>query len=369
MMSLIIGIGVVLVLAILYMIFRIGNLIGVVKGRSDDEIDEASNGMNAWLFMFFLIASLTGFFWYSYAHFDEYVLPVASEHGSETDHLFWITMVITVFAFTIIFIGMFWFTFAYRYDKNRRADFLADNHVLEIIWTIIPAIVLALLIFRGLRTWNDITAPAKADAEVVEVIGQQFAWSVRYPGVKNNVLGKHNFKLIDASNEFGLDLTDKNSFDDFKAPELHLPKGREILLKIRAKDVLHSVFLPHFRVKMDAVPGMQTHFKFVVTKSTEDMRMETGNPNFNYELACTEICGQGHFSMRLLVVVHEPDEYEKWKASMEPWLRQNPDYLKRVPEELREVALITSGLPLENSGIDQTSLSNDKSEQAEETLN
>jgi cytochrome c oxidase subunit 2 len=369
MMSLIIGIGVVLVLAILFMIFRIGNLIGVVKGRTDDEVDEASNGVNAWLFMLFLIASLTGFFWYSYAHFDEYVLPVASEHGAETDHLFWITMVITVFAFTIIFIGMFWFTFAYRYDKNRRAEYLSDNHTLEIIWTIIPAIVLALLIFRGLRTWNDITAPAKADAEIVEVIGQQFAWSVRYPGVKNNVLGKHNFKLIDASNEFGLDLTDKNSFDDFKAPELHLPKGKEILLKIRAKDVLHSVFLPHFRVKMDAVPGLQTHFKFVVTKSTEDMRIETGNPNFNYELACTEICGQGHFSMRLLVIVHEQDEYEKWKASMEPWLKQNPDYLKRVPAELREVALITSGLPLENSGKEQTSLSNEKSEQSEETLN
>jgi cytochrome c oxidase subunit 2 len=355
MMSLIIGIGVVLVLAILFMIFRIGNLIGVVKGRGD-EVDEANNGLNAWLFMFFLIASLTAFFWYSYAHFDEYVLPVASEHGTETDHLFWITMVITVFAFTIIFIGMFWFTFKYRYDKNRKAEFISDNHTLEIIWTVIPAIVLALLIFRGLRTWNDIVSPASDQAEVVEVIGQQFAWSVRYPGVKNNVLGKHNFKLIDPANEFGLDLSDKNSFDDFKAPELHLPKGREILMKIRAKDVLHSVFLPHMRVKMDAVPGMMTHFKFTVTKSTEDMRAETGNPNFNYELACTEICGQGHFSMRLLVIVHEPEEFDKWKASMEPWLKQNPDYLKRVPAELREVAVITAGLPMENSVKDQTSL-------------
>jgi len=257
---------------------------------------------------------------------------------------------------------LFWFTFKYRYNKNRRAEFISDNHVLEIIWTIIPAIVLALLIFRGLRTWNDITAPASANAEVIEVIGQQFAWSVRYPGVKNNTLGKHNFKLIDASNEFGLDLTDKNSFDDFKAPELHLPKGKEILLKIRAKDVLHSVFLPHFRVKMDAVPGMMTQFKFEATKSTEDMRAETGNPNFNYELACTEICGQGHFSMRLLVVVDELADYEKWKASMEPWLKQNPDYLKRVPAELREVAMIISGLPLETSGTDQTSLSKTQSD-------
>lgn len=354
-MSLIIGIGVVLVLAILYMIFRIGNLVGLVKGGKADEVDEESNGIHGWLFMLFLISSLGLFGWYSYAHFDSYVLPIASEHGSKTDYLFWVTMVITVFAFVIISIVMFWFTYAYRYSKNRRAEFFPDNHKLEILWTIVPAVVLALLIFSGLRIWNDITAPASKDAEVVEVIGQQFFWSVRYPGVKDKELGRHDFKLIDATNEFGLDLTDKNSFDDFKAGEIHLPKGKEILIKIRAKDVLHSVFFPHFRVKMDAVPGMQTHFKFVATKTTEEMRSETGNPNFNYELACTEICGKGHFSMRLLVVVEEPEAYEKWKASQESWLKQNPDYLKRVPTELREVALINSGLPMETKVSDQAS--------------
>jgi len=146
-----------------------------------------------------------------------------------------------------------------------------------------------------------------------------------------------------------LDLTDKNSFDDFKSLELHIPKGKEVLLKIRAKDVLHSVYLPHFRVKMDAVPGMETSFKFVATKSTEDMRTETGNPNFNYEMACAEICGKGHFSMRFLVVVDEPEAYEKWKASQESWLKQNPDYLKLVPAALKEVAIIKSGIATENA--------------------
>jgi cytochrome c oxidase subunit 2 len=359
MMSVVIGIGVVLVLAILFMIFRIGNLVGVVKGTKEG-VDEDANGVNAWLFLLFLIVSLVGFFWYSYAFFDDYVLPVASIHGKETDHLFWITMAITVFSFTIIFVGMFWFTFRYRYKKDRKATFLADNHVLEIVWTIVPAIVLALLIFRGLRTWNDITSPASADAEVIEVIGQQFAWTARYPGVKDNLLGKHNFKMIDATNEFGLDLSDKNSFDDFKAQELHLPKGKEVLLKIRAKDVLHSVFLPHFRVKMDAVPGMMTHFKFTATKSTADMRRETMNPNFNYELACTEICGQGHFSMRLVVVVDEPEEYEAWKASQKSWLSQNPEYLNRIPAELREAAIIQSGLPMESSVSNQASVEDSK---------
>ena len=345
-MSLIIGLGVVLILFILYLIFRIGNLVGLVKGAKKEE--HSGNDIHGFLFLLFCLIGLGVFLWYSYAHFDSYVLPIASEHGALTDSLFWITMAITVIAFGLISIVMFWFTYKYSYNSNRKATFFPDSHKLEIIWTVIPAIVLALLIFRGLRVWNDITAPASEDAEVIELVGQQFAWTARYPGVKDNQLGEINYKLIDAVNEFGLDLTDKNSFDDFKSLELHLPKGKEVHLKIRAKDVLHSVFLPHFRVKMDAVPGMYTNFKFVPTKSTADMRAETGNPDFNYEMACTEICGKGHFSMRFLVVVDEPADYEKWKASQEAWLKQNPDYLTKVPAALREVAMIKSGIPVES---------------------
>jgi cytochrome c oxidase subunit 2 len=254
----------------------------------------------------------------------------------------------------IIFIAMFWFTYAYRYNKNRKAAYFADNHYLEITWTVVPAIVLALLIFKGLRVWNDITSPASKEAVVIEMIGQQFAWTARYPGVKDKELGRHNYKLIDAANEFGLDLADKNSFDDFKSLTLYLPKGKEVLLKIRAKDVIHSVFLPHFRLKMDAVPGMETHFKFTPTKTTQDMRDETSNPNFNYEMACTEICGKGHFSMRFPVVVVEPEEYEKWMAAQETWLKQNPDYLKYVPANLKEAAMIKAGLPMNNASIQTT---------------
>ncbi|MEK6783182.1 MAG: cytochrome c oxidase subunit II [Bacteroidota bacterium] len=342
MMSLIIGLGVVLVLAILYMIFRIGNLVGLVK--KDEEDLSSGNSIHAYLFMAFSILGLSGFYWYSYVHFDKYVLPVASEHGAITDYLFWVTMVVIVVAFTIISLVMFWFTFKYRYQKGRKAEYLADNHVLEIIWTIVPAVVLALLIFTGLKAWNDITSPASKNAEIIELVGQQFYWTVRYPGERDHQLGHHNYKLIDASNEFGLDLTDKNSFDDFKAQELHLPKGKEILLKIRAKDVLHSVFLPHFRVKMDAVPGMQTTFKFIATKTTQEMRDETGNAKFNYEMACTEICGKGHFSMRFLVIVDEPDVYEKWKSAQDTWLKLNPDYLKQVPAALKEAAMINAGI-------------------------
>ena len=262
-------------------------------------------------------------------------------------------MVICVLAFVLIFIVMFWFTYKYQYREDRRASYTVDNHKLEILWTLIPAVVMALLIFRGLRTWSDITGPASKDAVVIELVGQQFSWMARYPGSTDEELGKIDFRLIDATNELGLDLTDKNSFDDFKSLELHLPVNHEVLLKIRAKDVLHSVFLPHFRVKMDAVPGMLTVFKFVATKTTEDMRTETGNPKFNYEMACTEICGKGHFSMKFPVIVEDEETFKKWKASQESWLKQNPDYLKLVPENLREFAMIKSGLEPDNGSAKQ----------------
>ena len=351
MISIIIGIGVVLILVILFMIFRIGDLVGLVK--EDKAKVGPGNKVNAFLFIVFMVLGLFLFFWYSIVHFKKYTLPVASEHGIITDSLFWITMVICVAAFTIIFIAMFWFTFKYQYEEGRKAAFFTDSHGLEILWTLVPAVVMALLIFRGLRVWNDITGPPTKDALVVELVAQQFAWTARYPGQKDEELGKIDFRLIDPNNEFGLDLTDKNSFDDFKAQELHLPVGREVLLKIRAKDVLHSVFLPHFRVKMDAVPGMLTHFKFTPSKTTQQMRDETGNPNFNYEMACAEICGKGHFTMRFPVVIDEEATYMKWKASQESWLKQNPDYLKLVPANLREFAMIKSGILPDNGSQQQ----------------
>ena len=351
MNSLLIIVSVALILGILYMIFRVGSLISIAKGRKKDARVGPDNKIHAVLFVVFMVLSLAGFFWYSYVNFDRYQLPIASEHGLRTDTLFWITMAVSVVAFVLISIVMFVFLYKYQYQEGKRAKFYPDNHYLELTWTIIPAVVLTILIITGLRAWNDITAPASENAEVVEVIGQQFAWTARYPG-KDNQLGAYDYKLIDAINEFGLDLgKDKNTYDDFKSLELHLPVNKEVLLKIRAKDVLHSVFLPHFRVKMDAVPGMPTQFKFKVTKTTEEMRTETGNPNFNYELACTEICGRGHFSMKMNVIVEDEETYNRWKASQESWLKQNPDYLNRVPAELKEAAMIKAGLQEEPGSV------------------
>lgn len=351
MFQVIIGIGLVLILLILFMIFRISTLLGVVKG-SDKKIATRSNKVNAILFALFFIAGFGAFFWYSITYFDDYTLPLASVHGAATDTLFWISIAVTGVVFFITHILLFFFPSMYHYKKERKALFYPDNHKLELIWTVVPAIVLAALVFSGLKVWNDITSAAPEDSEVIEVFGQQFAWFSRYTG-NDNKLGDFDYRKIDVDNILGIDLTDENGFDDFIPREIHLPKGQPVLFKIRARDVIHSVFVPHFRLKMDAVPGMPTQFHFVATKTTAEMREETGDPEFNYELACTEVCGRGHFSMRMLIVVDEPEDYAKWKSDQTPWLKQNESYLAKVPENLREVAKIKAGIeaqevPVEN---------------------
>ncbi|MBL6445100.1 cytochrome c oxidase subunit II [Fulvivirga sp. 29W222] len=348
MFEVIIAIGTILLVVILLTLFRIGTLVNVVKG-TDKKVVGSSNRINAALMIVFMLSGLGFFFWYSFTYFDKYTIPVASVHGADIDTTFWITTAITAFVFVLTNILLFVFSFKYQHKEGSRATFFPDNVKLEILWTVVPAIVLATLVFTGLRAWNNITAPASEDAEVIEVMGYQFAWAVRYPGVQDNQLGDYDFRLINdkEGNLFGMDVTDENSYDDFVPLEMHVPKGKEVLLNIRARDVLHSVFIPHFRLKMDAVPGMPTHFKFTATKSTEEMRSELGDPEFDYFITCTEICGRGHFSMKLKVIVEEPEDYEAWKAAQPTWLKLNSDYLEKVPADKRELAIIKAGIDKE----------------------
>lgn len=345
MFEVIIAIGAILLLIILFTLFRIGRLVDVLKG-TEKKVVSTSNRVNAALLLIFMFVSFALFFWYSFTYFEDYTIPIASLHAIDVDTTFWITTAITGFVFILTNALLFYFSFRYQHKEGRVAAFFPDNVKLEIAWTLVPAVVLAALVFSGLKAWNDITSPASKDAEVIEILGYQFAWAVRYPGLKDNQLGNYDYRLIDDSqgNPMGIDLTDENSYDDFTPLELHIPKGKQVLLNIRARDVLHSVFLPHFRAKMDAVPGMPTTFKFTATKSTAEMREETGDPNFDYFIACTEICGRGHFSMKLKVVVDELPAYEAWKAEQPTWLKLNPDLLEKVPAEKRELAIIKAGI-------------------------
>lgn len=354
------------------MLFRISRLIGVVKGSTHEPHKTGRNRVNGMLMMAFLIVAFVAFFWYSFATFKQYDVPIASIHGEWTDSMFWITTGITGFVFVLTNVLLFFFSWKYQYNPLRKAKFFPDNVKLEIAWTLVPALVLTGLVISGLSVWSDITDEPSEEAEVVEIMGYQFAWGLRYPG-KDNRLGVYDYRLIDASNNFGIDLTDPNSYDDFQPIEMHLPVGKEVLFKIRGRDVIHSVYAPHFRLKMDAVPGMPTHFKFTPTKTTAQMREELGDPEFNYEIACAEVCGRGHFSMRLVVVVEEVEEFEKWKSEQPTWLSLNEDYVSRIPEEYQEMAKIKAGLstgrenmtaPVQEEPADQENGEETQNEQA-----
>ena len=210
----------------------------------------------------------------------------ASEHGPEIDRLMIISMVVIFIVQTITQFLLHYFAFKYKGEKGRKALFYADNNMLEAIWTVIPVIVLAGLIIYGLFTWNDImNVDESDDPMVVELYAQQFNWKARYGG-SDNVLGKANVRLIDLdkANILGVDEDDPNAQDDVIVTELHLPKGRPVLFKMRSQDVLHSAYMPHFRAQMNCVPGMVTQFAFTPTVTTAEMRQ---NPDIQEKVIGT----------------------------------------------------------------------------------
>jgi cytochrome c oxidase subunit II len=303
--------------------------------------DKFNSANGAGLFIFWIL-TMIGIIW-SFMDARKYFLPDASSaHGVITDYWFWVSMIVITIAFVIVNTTLFLFSYLYRYKPNRVVSFYPHNNKLEVIWTVVPAVIMAGLVFTGLRVWNDVMADAPADAEKIEIMGKQFAWTVRYPGVVNKELGKYNYKLMDdaGGNPMGIDFSDENSYDDFSSTtEMHIPVGRNVLLNIRARDVLHSVFIPHMRVKMDAVPGMPTKFWFKPTKTTEEMRSELSDGEFDYVIACTEICGRSHFGMKLKLVVDDEATYQKWKASQKTMLAENPDLMSKVPDNMKAKAI------------------------------
>jgi cytochrome c oxidase subunit II len=307
--------------------------------ESDDYVDSANNFNGIALFGFWIVSAILVV--WSYLDTKENFLPEASSpHGRETDYWFWLSMAVIMVAFFIVNTFLFWMPYKYRYNKNRRAYYYPHNNKLELIWTVIPAIIMAGLVASGLKVWTDITSKAPANAEQIEIMGKQFNWLIRYGGPeKTSPIGNYNYKMTSDANESGVDFTDKNALDDFSSNELVIPKGVPVELKIRARDVLHSVFIPHMRVKMDAVPGMPTTFHFIADKSTADMQGTLGNPDFKYELACTEVCGRGHFSMKINLIVLEQEEYYKWKSEQKPYLVSKPELMALVPANLKAEAL------------------------------
>jgi cytochrome c oxidase subunit II len=326
--------------AILYLLFRIQTLSSIFRGTANKRVS-ASNRVNAILLLVFLVVGGIAFFWSFADSMDNMTVPVSSVHGVWIESMFWTTMIILGIVFVLTHVLLFWYSYRYQHQEDKRAYYYPHNNKLEVIWTLIPAVVMALLVFSGWKAWTKITNPAPADAVVVEIVGKQFNWLYRYPG-KDNVLGVAKHTLIDATNELGIDLSDPKAQDDlfFSSGDIHIPKGKPVLFRIRSRDVTHDVYQPNFRIQMHAVPGMPTKFWFVPTKTTAEMAEETGNADFKYEIVCNQICGRGHFAMRATLVVDEPEDYEKWLAEQKSFAENNPDLVAKfkAQEQKTEVA-------------------------------
>jgi cytochrome c oxidase subunit 2 len=268
-----------------------------------------------------MVLGLAGAWWCNELLYDRTLLaqPAASDHGEKIDFMLWLTIIVTGIVFLLTQVLLFWFAFKYQYSEKRTSYFFPHNNKLELLWTVVPAIFLTILVGFGLFYWFKITGDAPKDAQIVEITGKQFNWMMRYPG-KDNVLGRKNYRLTDASggNALGVDWEDGASHDDIEATEMHLVVGKPVQLVINAQDVIHDVGLVHFRLKMDAVPGIPTTLWFTPKYTTEQMKKITGNKDFVYEISCDQMCGSGHYSMRGVIVVETQQEYDAWMASKKP---------------------------------------------------
>lgn len=290
-------------------------------GRQDDEITEAEGRNQAGIWVLFIIAFFGFCLWQFFKYKSKLLPEAASAHGPAIDNLFNVTTAVIAFTFVLTHIIMVYQIYKNASKKGKKAVYFAHSNKLEMVWTIIPAIVLSGLIAYGLTVWSDVMYAGSKEATIVELYSKQFDWTARYAG-KDNLLGKSDFRKIVDGNDLGL-VTDPKADDDIIVKgELHLELGKPVLFKFRSRDVIHSAFMPHFRAQMNCVPGMETTFEFTPTITSQQMRKKLNNEKFNYVLMCNKVCGASHFNMQMDIIVDTPDEYNKWMAEQQTWMQK-----------------------------------------------
>jgi cytochrome c oxidase subunit 2 len=325
----------------LWQLTKIFDLTQVGIAKDDTQVaNDKDNEIQGYL-MFGFLAFIYIFTIYGLLKWGPLVLHTpASAHGPELDSLMNITWLVIFFVQGLTQILLHYFAFKYSGKKENRALYFSDSNKLEIIWSAIPAVVLAVLILYGLYAWNDIMFIDKDEETIeIELYAQQFNWKARYSGT-DNVLGKANVRYIEGVNAVGVDLSDPNAQDDIVVTELHIPKGKKIHFKMRSQDVLHSAFMPYFRAQMNVVPGMVTEFAYTPTYTTDEYRdlpymiEKVANINrirtqkstelvangetaldpytFDFLLMCNKICGASHYNMQMKIIVDTPEEYKNW---------------------------------------------------------
>ncbi len=319
MSGLLIALTVILILVVVIQISRVSEYVTILRGK--EKAQEHTNKLNSKLMIAFLVLGLIAVF-FCHDQLKGYLLPkAASVQGEAIDHLMFVTLIITGIVFFVTQIMLFVFAYIFRSRPGHKASappkHSRANDRLEITWTSLTLLVLLILTVFGLKEWFKITGPAPKDAMVMDVTGKQFNWMFRYAG-QDGELGSKNYQLIDPanSNPLGQDWSDKANKDDIVSNGvMHLVVNKPVKLVINSQDVIHDVGLPYFRLKMDAVPGVPTTLWFTPTITTEEMKKITGDPDFVYELACDQLCGNGHYSMRATIIVETQEEFDKWVAS------------------------------------------------------
>lgn len=361
MTSLLVILVLVLLSVALWQLTKIFDLTQVGKTTENSQVaDDNDNKVNGYLSFAFL-AFIYLITIYCFVYYGKFPLMsnAASVHGKDVDQLMWISMILIFIVQTITQGLLFYFSYKYYGRKGQVASYFSDNNKLEFIWSSIPAIVLAVLIFFGLYSWTDIMfVNEKVEKPIIiEIYAQQFKWTARYSGT-DNVLGKANVRLIEGVNSLGVDLADPNAQDDILADEIHIPKGTKVVFKLRSQDVLHSMYMPHFRAQMNCVPGMVTQFAFIPSVTTAEMRENTDmiekvvNINkiredksveliadgktaldpytFDYLLLCNKICGASHYNMQMKVIVDTPEDYKKWLSGKTTIVKSVKDAAKEA---------------------------------------
>lgn len=371
-MGFLLGFAALLGVILIVQIIRVFELTSKLSGNDQSTVSWKDNRNRAFSWLLFLIGYFALFIWVV-LRWGPHVLPeAASVHGESIDFLFDLNWIIIIVAFTITHVVFVAFVLKYYARPGSKAEFITHNNKLEMVWTVVPASVLAVIIIYGLKTWDEFNGDVAEDAINIELYAKQFDWTARYAG-SDNQLGKANFNFINTLNPLGLvteatidirieelnaqiaELNEelkhvpkdglkekeklasihhketqlakihafrrnnelaKNAAKDDKLVkvEMHIPVGRQVNIQMRSQDVIHSAFMPHFRAQMNCVPGMITRMRFIPSITTAEMRKKTGNPEFDYLLLCNKICGAAHYNMQMNIVVDTPEDYEKWIA-------------------------------------------------------
>jgi len=244
------------------------------------------------------------------------LLPdAASTHAGDIDQI----IVLAHWLMAALFIG--WGSFfiyvlvRFRAGRNPKADYAGVKSKISTYLEVAVAVFeAALLIGFAIPVWAERMdeRPPDDEATQVRVVAQQFAWNIWYPG-EDGIFGNQDINLVDEeTNPIGLVRSDAGADDITTINQMHLPVNKPAIIRISSKDVIHSFSLPHMRIKQDAVPGLTIPVWFVPNVTTAEMRTRKDDDEFNYEIACAQLCGNSHYSMRGFLTVDTDEEYQEW---------------------------------------------------------